>query len=484
MITDIDKLKNNKEVLWSILFIEIGLIFLISLLLMSIPLRSKLFISLIYIIGAYIFLFKTARKFNSNINVWTLMLIISIFFFYGQHILAVLYPSYFKLQDFHILDGRIEDKYIIIATFFIMFCLLLINIGMHLDFKAINYDVKPSVSNIQDKGLKIAGWIFLAISIYPTIKYLMASYSLTNLYGYLGRRTLESSDNYYSILGVSLLQIYISGLFLPSIYALIISYRDKKITKLFYGLLAVYAIMYYLTGSRYEILQIIVSVVLLRDCLDLNKSQKVNYAKIVILSAIVIVFMSMGTFIRSVGVEKFNYSNLAEQMDIGGFLWEPGITFTTVSNILKTCPSKVDFFYGKSYLGAILLCLPEFLRFGFFDKYSLHIAGTFSKYYYHTDAFGYGSSFIAEGYYNLGYFSLLAMVIFGLIIKNLIRIMDSVKISNRKDLLLLLVVVSNNLIFGVRNDLSSIPRIILFNVLPILFVAFVIGYLLDRKELK
>ena len=148
-------------------------------------------------------------------------------------------------------------------------------------------------------------------------------------------------------------------------------------------------------------------------------------------------------------------------------LWESGITFTSVSNMLDKCPSEVEFFYGKSWIGGILQCLPSPLRFGFFDKYTIITSSTFSHLYYNTTNYGYGSSFIAEGYYNFGYFIYPIIFLFGVILSKINEKLKQVRLKESPYSFLVLVYICGEIAYGIRNDLNSVIRICISSVVII-----------------
>ena len=478
------RIRIRASVVQAILLVVIGEF--LRLLIQALPfeLVDKIAISWIYIIVGYVFIITNCVRQKRIINAYFMIVILSVFFYYGQHILAIIDQRYlFTQQNYHILDGRISDASIIHATFLAMECLLM----MYAGFECISKDVQ-----IEDEGnqldeskmysLRVASWILLAVSIVPTIQYLTAQFSLTQIYGYLGRRNLETETNYYQILGVSTTTIYISGLFLPSLYGLLISYRDHKHKGFIYALAAGYCVLYYLTGSRFMILKLLITVFLIQ-AIWIKPFSKKDVKTYLIIAFLMAVVFSLGNILRSFGnAADASLRNAVDELNLGGMLWEPGIAFTTISNIIENCPSKVDFFYGKSVLGAILQCLPSFMRFGFFEENTLQVSAVFSRLYYNTTLFGYGSSFIAEAYWNFGIFIFLFMLLFGMILKKIDCALYSAKRKNSPYTFLILSTMCGSLVFGVRNDLSSIPREMLLTAVIVVLFSIIIRSLLNAKR--
>lgn len=480
-------IKINTKVIYTLILVLIGELARLVVQNVGLGLVDKIAVSCVYVLVAYIYMFKYCIQHKMVTNVFFFLLILSIFFYYGQHILALFDRKYLLTQQgYHILDGRLSDASIIHATFLIIECLLVVFAGFVCLYKTgeqeqhFTVDEEDYVGENKLQALRIGGWIFIAISIYPTIRYLLAQYSLTELYGYLGRRNLESQSNYYSILGVSTTYIYISGLFLPALYALFIGYRRKTSRLVICILVILYCVLYYITGSRYMILKLLITIFLIQT-IWIKPITKSDVKKYLIFAIILAAIFSIGNIIRSAGTAGMSFSDAASELNIGGMLWEPGITFTTVSNILETCPSQVDLFYGKSIIGSILQCLPPALRFGFFDKYTLQVSSVFSPLYYHTKSFGYGSSFIAEAYYNFGYGIFIFMFIFGLLLGKINKDLMDASSNNAPYLFLILSALCGSLAFGVRNDLSSIPREMLTTVIVVALVVKTIELFINTK---
>lgn len=459
--------KNVKiQVMYAVLFAMIGVVLNIVVNFLPIELRAKIEISSVYVVLSYIFIISYCVKHNRIVSAFFILTVISILFLYGQHILAIFDPNYlYSQQDYHILDGRISDASIITATFLAMECILILFSGFLCisNSKTEENIVNIKVSDTKLLAVRIVAIIALLVSLYPTIKYLLAQYALSEAYGYLGRRQLEANSQYNQILGVSVLEIYVSGVFLPSLYALMIAFRGHRHIKYVYILAGVYSVLYYLTGSRYELLQLLVTLFLIYYSW-IKPFKFKDIKKYIPVALVAIMIFSLGGVIRNAGTEGISFIEAFEKVNVGEMLWEPGISFTTISNIIECCPSKVDFFFGKSLIGSIVQCLPPFLRFGYLDNISLHVSGTFAPLLFNTTSFGYGSSFIAEAYYNFGWFLYVFIFILGMCMGKIDVLMHRTKQSNSVCMFLLLATLSGKLVFSVRNDLVNIPRELLFSV--------------------
>lgn len=464
----------------SIILAVITLILNAIIIIIPAALMFKLYISLLVVVLLYYYMIKTTIQYRGVKNCFFMLLVLSIFFYYGQHLVAIFNSTYLKDNDgAGLLSGKIPDNMIIHATFIAIICMLILHAGFF-SVKPISlHQCNANDINKCNKGLIKAGWIILLLSIYPTFKYLFALLELQTIYGYLGRRMMETEDNYLATLGIARWQILLANLFLPSIYALLIGYRGSGKSKWVYLLLAIYLLIYLFTGSRFMVLKALVIIALIQ--LLWIKPFKIYNVKIIIIAATVLaIVFSVGSLIRGYTKDSFNIEEVNEGLSLSGILWESGITFTTISNVLYCCPSKVDFFYGKSLLGSVLQCLPNIFRFGFFDHNVLSVSETFSPLYYGSGTdHGYGSSFIAEAYYNFGYLMFVYIFILGICLGKINQSLVKAYNNNSAYLFFCLVSLCGELVYGVRNDLSSIPRIMLTTT----FVVLVLSLLLHERKI-
>lgn len=429
---------------------------------------------MIFVIIAYVYLFKKIINRKSYIDLFTFLILLSVPFYYGQHIIAILNPNYLiQNYDFSILDKRIPDDYIIYGTFLAIDSLLIMYSG-YLSVHSNRIIRNNQVNSNYNCYLKYIGWLFLLITIIPTIDLLIAQYKLTLINGYLGRRIMENESDYFEILGVSYTKILLAQLFIPSVFSLVIYYNGKKHTKLLFGLLIGYSILYAMTGSRFTILKIIISMVFIMFIWIKQPTIK-DVKRLFLFGIGTAAFFTIGSIVRNIGIDSIEGNDISSNFKIFDTLWESGITFTTISNILYRCPENVDFFYGNSYIGALLQCIPGASNFDFFSENTLHLSAVFSPFYFGKNAlFGYGSSFIAELYYNFGYLMFFIVYWFGKCFAMIKNAMIKARNSNKPLTFLLCVCLCGELAYAIRNDLCNIPRNLLFSAGVICIVAKII----------
>ncbi|HFU4369909.1 TPA: O-antigen polysaccharide polymerase Wzy [Streptococcus suis] len=459
------------------------------MLLFPLGLKIQILISIVFVLFSYYCIFQVLWKTYQSINFIFIFILLSFPFAYGQHVVALFDSNYFfRFQTFHILDGRLQDSSIINATYFIIVFLILLTVGYILSNTYYKKQIIVNESGLMagNSIVIFISLIFLLISIYPAFKEVIAQYNLSRQISYLVRRQLESQENYYELLGVGTIELYLGKWFLPSIYMLLITFHEIKMRILPYSILLVYSAIYMLTGSRFTLLKIILVVFLIEYIWHKSITiRQIKYLPIVLIP--IIVSFSIISSLRGdsgVTLDDFftNASLYINGSPLSATLWETGITFTSVSNVFDKVPSVVPFFVGKSYLGAILVCLPAFLRFGFTDNNVFTISSTFSPLYYGTKGFGYGSSIYAEQFYNFGYFALIVAIFLGIIIGKLEKKMFLYQKQRNLSQFLLIIFILGELIYSVRNDLYAIPRTVLISVGIPLMVIWLVKSLLSLSN--
>ena len=151
---------------------------------------------------------------------------------------------------------------------------------------------------------------------------------------------------------------------------------------------------------------------------------------------------------------------------------------TQVINTLvyALCPKKVDYRYGMSFVRSIYSVLPNFLNLEY-----ISIDEVFSPYYTVTNA-GCGASFIAEGYWNFGYFSVLFFIALGYVwgtLSNRFKQLCNSKYVKPENFFVI-VYLMYYMIFLVRSESIELGRsFVYYAVIPIL-----ISKLLKTKTVR
>ena len=111
---------------------------------------------------------------------------------------------------------------------------------------------------------------------------------------------------------------------------------------------------------------------------------------------------------------SMSFSASSKDNYIYNLISQIGSTAVTNTCVLENCPSPIPYNYGLSYLVNIIKIVPDFLSLFSNVKDVDTIFHSFL-----TPNSGIGSSFIAEAYYNFGYFSLIVFLFFGWILKKI-----------------------------------------------------------------
>lgn len=425
----------------------------------------------------------SAWKLNKGLNFYILFIAGSYMFYFGQHLLVLFESKSLQREYLSIVDGRISDFYIFNSGFFILQSLLLVHIG-YLIFTAFS---KPKIKKIsrlvdcksENKYILIVGWLLFIITILPAFYTVSMDLIETISKGYLAR---VQDAQQYGLSGVKFYAKYLSGWFLPSIYLLLISGKKKE-RKIVLFVSIIYAAIYMLGGSRFRIFEMLIAIFLIYHFwispFKFKKIMKFSLIGFMIFSILTLIPVLRLNINHASSIRTL-MENSIEQLVSNGPLYklfyETGITHTTIANILENCPSVIPHSFGKSIQGSLLLTLPSFLRGDVtLNDYSLSIIFTPL---YKGNIFGgvyggYGSSFIAEAYYNFSHFTPIVMMIYGGLLAFLCY-KTSASVKRKEPLLFFACVyISSVVFFGLRSDLVMIPRYVLnYTVFPILAIKF------------
>lgn len=429
------------------------------------------------VIPIYIWILLSSYLLKNEFDFYFGFIFVTLLFYFGGQILVSLgYYDKLSIRDFSVIDGRIPNEFIFEAMKSILIYLLCIHIGYL--FSSLNNNRKYKISILNSKiitkeSLRKVSILLICISIFPMLIRMSQGAIQAQTLGHLTYRSLKVAET-----GVSKILSFIMGWFIPSCYLLLICSKKRSDDIIAYSCILLYVIIYILTGSRYQLIEIIVVIVLINIFWKNNKKINKTYIIKMILGALIVsVFLKVLGYIRA-GNEMTVMAIVSDIMEnniIYEILYTTSTTFTTISNIFYCCPNMIPFNYGKGLLGSLLYCLPNFMRPEWISSLNIDVEKVFSPLYYNWDISGYGSSFIAEAYFNYSYLTPLFMMIFGLLIGWICK--NIKQSSNNKDycMFYFLAYLSSELFWGIRNDLFLIPRhLCLYVFIPIL-IAFVIS---------
>ena len=437
-------------------------------------------INCIWALIVYLWLiFCCSKVTTSPVSLYSLLILFSFLFYFGQHFVVLMGKSDYLIAYYRsILDGRIPPETRVFAGYYILIILLVLNIGIVLGrTTAKRHPVKRRADpSLYDSCTKMVAWaIFIAVTVPTLYKYYIDATN-TIVYGYSD--TMEAAADASGLYKVC---YFLSYYFLPSVYLLLISYAKSPKKTFVIFVYFVFSIIYLMTGSRFRIFESIVAILLIYNY-KIKLIEKRGLILAVFLGFIILFAFSVIREVRdssallvlnpSVAVSEITKGVLEEGV-LTGALMETGSTFQIIENVLYHCPSVVPYSYGFSFVGAILIALPSFLR-GDFEAAQVSVSSIFSPEYISDMNIGMGSSFIAEAYYNFGYFSVVFVLLFGLFIGRLLVMPERLHSSGSNFDFFKFAYLSSLICFSIRTDLVSYLRYYIYYVLLIQFAIWIL----------
>ncbi len=384
----------------------------------------------------YIWIFISWYKvFNSCINSYLIFVACTYMFYFGQHFLYVIGIPLDRGRT--IANTYSVQQYNTVA-FFILLCMLLIHIGAFIATittrnlnTQLSYEINDSINKkIEIKALKIVSIFLLVISYLPTV-IIRSNYIKIILSSGYGSVFLS---DYYELGGFSNIPGFMSTFIIPALIMAILAFKDSKSFKFISFLAIVYILLYFLSGSRYDAVLFIVTLILAKKYYFGGLNRK-SLFKIGVGGVLLITMISLVSSIRSELSKTSNYLslvsdiliNLYENNILFSFIKEMGFTMVATATVFVYCPSSIQYVYGETYFASFLRLFPNL----FWDAHpaaNVSVDSVFKSFL--TSSGGIGSSFIAEAYYNFGYSSLLLMPIIGIA---LFKLFNKMEIASKSD---------------------------------------------------
>lgn len=426
-----------------------------------------------WIIVCYIIMLKCVQSSCGGVNFIAVWLILTLPFYFGQHLFYYYNSDIGYLDNVRsIFNGIFPDSTIMRSTFFSLTCMLVLCFAA---IESYNYSQKKnkkiftsinSIENYESNELfyiRIVGGALFAISLIPTMYYWIYAGFIGQTYGYTEMKSINLNAGRTSSVFIA---SFISGWFLPSAYMLLISAKSKYTRFMVTLSLAIFAFLIFRAGSRYKAIEIVVAYILI-DRYWINREKKVEYKKYAFIIAVV--------FITSTIVRLNRGSASSSRIDfllvLSSILGDTGSTSMINCAAIEFIPSTLDYGYGISFLYGIFAVFPAAIRAILFPKLQTDITGNALTKLSGVTWSSFGSSIIAEGYYNFGIFSLLLMAIYGVLLgkivyiqKNKIGVLSACKF-------IFYVYFCSEFVFAIRSEFSSSFRsIILYVLLPIAII--------------
>nr|WP_321302568.1 O-antigen polysaccharide polymerase Wzy [uncultured Trichococcus sp.] len=358
-----------------------------------------------------IFVFK--KIVGTHINQYSLYFLSYYIFSFGQ---ILLFSFGFEYKEFNLLRIYPEESIILYCVFFcIGTCFLLLGAltAVRKDLK-INSNVYTNDENrTLRRSVKIVAWILLLISAPAYLMMLIDNLIISIKYGYSAIYELSrvSSSNSLSNI-ISSFEMW----FIPSLYLLLMEYKQNKVVKNILLLIIVFVICAsFFGGGRSTAIAIIVSSVFLMhvEIQKFNKKDKLKIILFGILLLMIIPVVKMYRGVDSKSIDSF-FKVLSASMGsnfIVDTIGELGGSMQPWLLVYNLIPGNYSFRLGQSYLAALLAVIPSLLLGGHsFTKYAnlsdwLKMAANMD--------YGPGFSVNAEAYYNFGWLGCVFLFFIG-----------------------------------------------------------------------
>lgn len=357
------------------------------------------YVAIIYGALSTIALYQVKKEWD----VFLIFMIMCYLFSFGQCILAA-FGYKLGIFAFSMDRGFFSNQEILNASVFCFIAIALTGMGFCFHRCTAKYEKLSKKPILTDDRLCKVAWGLLVISIVPTFYELYKDMTTVFLNGY--GNTLGNAT------GIDKIFVLLSGFYVSAI--LILYCFEEKKRKTVYLALGSYALLQLLGGSRISVFRLAIVLLVISNLYRKEISKK--------RAVVICVFGLVGVFAFSFVSSARNYIYLASDVQLflkktAADLIENNFIFSAIKEMGNTqvintlvytlCPKKVDYRYGMSFIRSIYSIFPNFLNLEY-----ISIDEVFSPYYTVTNA-GCGASFIAEGYWNFGYLSVLFFIALG-----------------------------------------------------------------------
>lgn len=419
-----------------------------------------------------------------KLNFYSLFLIFSYFFFFGQFFLALIGVPMESGRT--ILDKILPVNMLVKTGELIINSMIILHFGVLLSTLHINkyYDERIFSRRIcadtvkSSDGFKQVSVILFLVSIIPSFNILYENFiiTLTRGYGAIFQSEHYTSGGFRNILR------FISLFTIPSFLMMLVAFKDSKKLKFINIILIIYLMLYFLSGSRLNGV-LLISVLILIKHYWFKQIKFKETMKILILAFLVLTILSTISEVRNSLYVSNNISfllgetfkNVVIRNPIFTAMEEAGYTFLATATVVTYSPSVVPFQYGLSYINSFAMIFPNL----FWDIHPA--AATNTDIVFHgflTQYGGIGSSFVAEAYWNFGYLSFFIVFIFGLLIGTLTKKIAKYSCYQNPKMFFLTIYIAQFSLFYVRSDTISFWRnITYYGIAPLILTV-----LLSKKK--
>jgi oligosaccharide repeat unit polymerase len=356
------------------------------------------------------------------------IVLFSIFLFMFSSGQLILYSFSININDFNIFN-RLDHEVLQYAILYLILGYAVYQLGVLIAIRKKNIYVTfiSSPKMEPNKIIFTIGLLFFIIGFIPYMVNMIYSFIVVSSLGY---------SAYYQE-GVRLNNLLIGlGYYIFTGLILIVAAGKMYQKKLAIGFLVLIAIMRLLSGDRGDSIVYIFTAYMLYIYF-------INQGKSSVLKTGILVIITM-SFVPVIGVLRHSAS-MENNPSIFSIFIENNIFLSTLSNlgatawplakIMEIFPTYQDYLSGGTYMAALILLIPSFLRIGFLsdiDRVFTGPAGWLMEYL--RMSYGPGFTPFAESFMNFGWWGILFMGVFGFSISKLL----SIKSKHVKDVPLML----------------------------------------------
>lgn len=409
------------------------------------------------------------------ISIYVFFMLFSVLFYLGQPIAFLLGADNSSLNVYSI---KLYPYSLLNETLvFVLISYMLIHLGAVIAKNTSNNIIKIEQSNKDySNSMNLIGIALLLVSIIPTVILIINSIKAVLAKGYIG---LFTSTNTIAVNG-GLLGVT-AGFFIPSLYLLLIANSNKKTQRrLLTIIFFLYIIVVFMLGRRGENSIYILGYILIwHNMVKPLKGKKLF--QIIMVGVLMVFILSIISQARA----YLNTGNLGDvvansilNINLVGMLRdvfsEFGMTLLVPATIIDKVPEVIPFYHGKTVVNFFLVLIPNI----FWETNPGLIDGTLenlvSPFIRHGTVGGIGGSFLAEIYYNIGYFSYLFLPIYGIILAQLTKLLDFRSCNKNKLKFYFSIYMFTNVLWIIRSEiLTSGKEILYFALFPIVLIKFI-----------
>lgn len=401
-------------------------------------------------------------------DIFLVFMIMSYLFSFGQCILAA-FGYKLGIFAFSMARGFFSNKEILDSSVFSFSAISLTGIGYCLYRKTGCYTRTEKQPRLNSHNLCRVAWGLLIISAIPTYYKLYKDMTTVFSVGY--QSTLGN------VSGIEKICVLLSGFYTSSL--LILYCFEKRKRNIVYFALGIYVLMQLFGGSRIEVFRLAVVLLIISNLFrkEINRKNIIMIFLLALGGLFVFSFVSSArNYIYLASDVRLFFKETANDLLENNFIFsaikEMGNTQVINTLVYSMCPTKIEYRYGLSFVRAIYGIFPNILNL----KY-ISVDEVFSGFYTVTNA-GCGASFIAEGYWNFGYFSVFFFMILGYIwaiISNQFKKLCNEEYVNPENMFLI-VYLMYFMIFLVRSESIELGRsFVYYALIPVLMSKTICG---------